>query len=110
MRTKLDGGIGAKQFAHEKLKRALQICDADVFIDIETFDLVNLRAVSRVHLIAAISGAGRDDPDRPRPGPHRANLYGGRAGPPQSAVRYIKSVLFVARRSLGRRVRRVEAR
>src|SRR5438874_2229844 len=64
MRTKLDGGIGAKQFAHEKLKRALQICDADVFIDIETFDLVKLRAVSRVHLIAAISGAGRDDPDR----------------------------------------------
>src|SRR5437867_10676318 len=108
MRTKLDGGIGAKQFAHEKLKRALQICDADVFIDIETFDLVKLRAVSRVDFLTAIGSAGRDHTNGRRRRLHCSNLHSRSVSSKQTAVRQIKSVLLGACRVFRRRVERVE--
>src|ERR1700730_15627505 len=61
MRTETHGGIRAEKFVHEKFDGAFQVGDADVLIDVQTFDLMELRAVRRVYFIATISGAGRDD-------------------------------------------------
>src|SRR5437899_2770605 len=55
VRTKPHSGIGAKKLTKEKLQSAFQVCDTDVFIDIETFDLMELRAVRRVDFIATHS-------------------------------------------------------
>src|SRR5262249_62249035 len=57
VRTKLHFGSRTEKFAHEKLERAFQIRDADVFIDIKSFDLVELRTVRRVEFLVAISSA-----------------------------------------------------
>src|SRR5260370_12533536 len=54
MRTKPDRGLLPEKFVHEKLESAFKISHTDVFIDIETFDLMELRAVSGVEFIAPI--------------------------------------------------------
>ena len=81
MRSKLDGGVGAEQFAHEKLKRTFQIGYAHVLINIEPFDLMKLRAVGRIDFIATIGRAGRDHANRRRRGLHRADLHRRSVGP-----------------------------
>src|SRR5260370_40675410 len=104
MRPKLDGGIGAEKFAHEKFERAFQVRDADVLIDVKTFDLMKLPAMRRVHFVATISRAGGNHANwRPR-GLHRANLHGGSVGAEQSAVGQIKLLLLRAPRSVLRRL------
>src|SRR5260370_40286845 len=109
MRPKLDGGIGAEKFAHEKFERAFQVRDADVLIDVKTFDLMKLRAMRRVHFVATISRAGGNHANWRRRGLHRANLDGGSVGAEQSAVGQIKCVLLVARRMFRRRVQGTQA-
>src|SRR5205807_3924175 len=84
MWTELDLGFRAKQFVHEKLERAFQIRDADVFIDIKTFDLVKLRAMRCVHFVATVRRAGRNHANRWRCGLHRADLNGRRMSSEQS--------------------------
>src|SRR5260370_42378761 len=54
MRTKPDRGLLPEKFVHEKLESAFKISHTHVFIDIETFDLMELRAVSGVEFIAPI--------------------------------------------------------
>jgi hypothetical protein len=57
MRTKFHFGFGAKEFAHEKLELAFQIGDADVFINIQSFDLMKLWTMRCIELIAPIRRA-----------------------------------------------------
>ena len=57
MRAKLHFGFGTKEFPEEEFELALQIRDADVFIHIQSFDLMELCAVGRVDFIAPIRGA-----------------------------------------------------
>ena len=86
-----------------------KIRDADIFIDVKSFDLVKLRAVRGIHFIAPISRAGSDDANRRR----RASIV--RICTVEVCVRsnaavgQIKCVLFVSRRMIGRGVERVEA-
>ena len=109
MRTKTHRGVGAEKFAQKKFQRAFQVGDADFFIHVKSFDLVELRAVRGIDFIATISRARRDDADRRRRGFHRANLHGGSVRAQQPAVGQIKCVLLVARGMIGRGVERVEA-
>ena len=60
VRTKLDLGFCTKQLAHKKFERAFQIGDADILVDIKSFDLVELRAVGRVYFLVPIGRARRD--------------------------------------------------
>ncbi len=76
MRTKLHLGSGTKEFPQEELERAFQIGDADVFIDIQSFDLMKLRAVRRVDFVATIGRARSNHANRRRRGLHRADLHG----------------------------------
>src|SRR6266513_1820430 len=57
MRSKLHFGVGAKEFPHEKFELAFQIGDADVFIDIQSFDLMKLWAVRCIEFVAPIRRA-----------------------------------------------------
>src|SRR5437868_1937508 len=109
MRPKLDGGVGAEEFAHKKLERAFQVRHTDVLVDVETFDLMKLRAMGRVDFVAAVSRAWSDHADRRRPRLHRADLNGGGMRAEQSSVRQIKCVLLVACWMFRRCVQRVEA-
>src|SRR5205085_8147406 len=109
MRPKLDGSVGAEKFAHEKFERPFQVSDADVLIDVKTFDLVKLRAMRRIDFVATVSRAWGDDANRRRRGLHRTNLNCGCVGAEQSAIRQIKCILLVAGWMFRRRVERVEA-
>ena len=100
---------GAEKLAQEKFQRSFQVGDAHVFIHIEAFDLVKLRAVRGVHFIAPIGRAGRNHADGRRRAFHGADLHGRGVGAEQAAVGQIKGVLLVARRMIGRGVERVEA-
>ena len=109
MRTKTHRGFRSEKLTQEKLERPLQIRDADVLIDIQAFDLMKLRAVGRIHFVAAKGRARRDDANRRRRRFHRANLHGGSVRPEQPAIGQIKCVLLVAGRMIRRGVQRVEA-
>ena len=52
----------------------------------KSFDLMKLRAVRRIHFIAPIRGARRDDANRRRRRFHRANLHGRSVRAEQPAV------------------------
>ena len=60
MRAKAHGRIRSEKFPHEKFERAFQVCDAHIFVDVKTFDLVELRAMGGVHFVAAIGRTGCD--------------------------------------------------
>ena len=75
MRTKLHFGFGTKEFPQEEFELAFQIRDADVFIDIQPFDLMELCAVRRVDFVPPISGAWSNHAQRRRHRFHRADLH-----------------------------------
>jgi hypothetical protein len=102
-------GVGTEQFAQEIFERAFEIRHAHPLIDVKTFDLVKLRAVSCIDFIAAKGRARRDHAKRRRCGFHRANLHRRGVGSKQSAIRQIKRVLFIPCRMVGRGIERIEA-
>ena len=81
MRTKTNLRFRAEQLTQKKLNRPFKIGHADIFIDVETFDLVELRAVRRVDFVTSISGAWCDHANRRRRGFHRPDLNSGSMRP-----------------------------
>ena len=80
VRTKLNFCFSAEKFAHKEFQRAFQVGDADVFVHVKPFDLVELRAVSGVKFIAPIRCTGSNHTNRRRRGLHRPDLHGGGVG------------------------------
>ena len=70
---------------------------------------MKLRAVSRIHFIAAKGGSGRDHANRRRRRFHRADLHGRGVRPEQPAIGQIKRILFIAGRMIRRGIECVEA-
>src|SRR5207248_7911404 len=87
MRAKTHRRVGTEKFAQKKFERALQIGDADIFIYVKTFDLMELAGMSGVDLIASVSRAGSDDTNGWRRRLHRADLHRGCVGAQQATVR-----------------------
>ena len=71
---------GLRIFAEERgedvVEERLQVADGDVFIDVETLELVEVGGVRGVGGVAAIHAAGRDDADGRLALEHRADLHG----------------------------------
>src|SRR5260370_19214885 len=109
MRTKLHVSSRAEEFPHEEFERAFQICDTHIFIDVKTFDLVEMRTVRGADDVSAIRRAGCDHANWRRRRLHRANLYSGGVRSQQPAVWQIKCILLIARRVFGRCVECIEA-
>ena len=109
MRAKTNRRVCSEKFAEEKFQRSFQVCHADVPINVEPFDLVKLRRVCGIDLVAPIGRARRNHPDRRRRLFHGADLHRRSVCSKQSPIRKVESVLFVARRMIRRRVQRVEA-
>ena len=61
MRAKTHRRVCTEKFAEEKFQRSFQIGDADIFIHVKTFDLMKLRAMRGVDLIAPIGRPGSDN-------------------------------------------------
>src|SRR5438270_6458152 len=108
MRPEPDCRVFPKKFVHEELQGSFQISHTHVLIYIEAFNLVKLRAVSRVDFIATVGRARRDDANWRGRRLHRPNLDGGGVGSKESPIRQIEGVLFVAGWMISRRVQRVE--
>src|SRR4051794_39557072 len=108
MRPEPDCRVFPKKFVHEELQRPFQISHTHVLIYIEAFDLVKLRAVSRVYLVATVGRAWRDHANWRRRRLHRPNLDGGSVGSKESPIGQVEGVLFVAGWMISRRVERVE--
>src|SRR5438067_12003945 len=61
MRAKTHRRVCTEKFAQERFQRAFQFRDADIFIHVRNFDLMTLRALTGVDLIAPVSRARGDD-------------------------------------------------
>jgi hypothetical protein len=66
MGAKTHRGVGPEKLAQKIFERPLEVGHAHPVVDVQTFDLVKLRAVGRVDFVATEGGAGRDHPNRRR--------------------------------------------
>src|SRR5439155_20955929 len=109
MRTKLHSGFGTKEFPQEEFELAFQVRDADVFVHIESFDLMKLCAMGRVDLVPAISRSRSNHPEWRQRGFHRADLHGCCVRSQKPPVGQIKRVLLIAGRVVWWRIQSIEA-
>ena len=68
----------AEQRGENVIEQRLQVAHRDVLVDVEAFELVEIRRVRGVGGVAAVNAARRDDADRRRALEHRADLHGRR--------------------------------
>lgn len=68
----------------EGLQRSFEVCECDIFADMEPFDLVEAWAVCGVDFVASVDGAGRDDTDGRGVGEHGSDLDGRGVCPQES--------------------------
>jgi len=115
MGPETDPGLRTEELAEKEFHGALQVGQADPFIDHQGFQLGEKHAVGGVDLIPPETTARGDDFDRGLFFLHRADLHGGGVGaeqsPPQLSRRgkiEVEGVLFVARRVVGGGVQGVE--
>src|SRR5690606_21143630 len=64
MRSKPCLRVAPEQRFHKIVEQRLQVLYRDIFVDIQAFDLMKIRAVGRVSRVAAKTAAGRDNPYR----------------------------------------------
>ncbi|CDN46047.1 hypothetical protein BN871_KF_00060 [Paenibacillus sp. P22] len=109
-RAQSDAGLTAEHFLHELEQRSLEIAHADAFGDDKAFDLVELEAVRRIVVVAAVYFAGADDLERSfaAAGLHRADLHRGCLRAHQDVLGHVERVLHIARRMVFRQVERLE--
>jgi len=120
-RAQADLRARAEQPAHQIIQRGLQVDDGDAAVDAEAFELVEIRAVGGVDIVAAEDAAGGEDAEGRLFLEERADLHGRGVRAQQVAlgaaagdiasgdcVGQIKSVLLVARGVVGRGVEGVE--
>ena len=115
VRTEPDLGVGREQLFEEEFDRAFEVGHGDVLVHVQSFDLMERRAVRGVGIIAAEDAARHHDADRRLLLEHRADLHrrGVRPHDVTSEFRVrrqidVQRVLNVARGMIGRRVQRVE--
>ena len=101
----------AKQFLEDKLHRALEVANGDVFVDVQPLNLMKSGVVRGVCCVPAINAARHDDAHRRRRLFHHANLNRGSVRAQERPLAGVeeKCVLRVASGVVGRGVERVEA-
>ena len=109
MWPKTDLRIRTEKLAQKKFERAFEVSDADVFVDVKAFDLMELGAVSGIDFISPIRRTRSDNAYRRRRTFHRSNLNGGSVRPQNTAIRQIEGVLFVAGRMIRWSVKGIKA-
>lgn len=104
-----DFGVVAEHGAVEEFERTFEVGEADVFVNVEAFELVEDGKVGGVDFIATIGRAGGDDFDGRGLLFHGADLHGGGVGAEEFAGVEVEGVGVVPGGVVGGGVEGVEA-
>jgi len=109
VRAETDFGFVAEHGAVEVFEGAFEVGEADVFVDVEAFELVEDGEVGGVDFIATVGGAGGDDFNGWGLFLHGADLHGGGVGAEEFSGVEVEGVGVVARGVVGGGVEGIEA-
>ena len=101
--------LGTEERAGEIFDRALQVGEADVVVDDQALDLIELRTVRGIRGVAPVDGSGGDDADRGRVALHEPDLHRRGMGAQEQVVGFdVEAVHGVTRRMVLGDVERLE--